>query len=35
MFNFLAAAAALPPAPALARIEPFPASFRTQMVQET
>jgi hypothetical protein len=32
MFRFIAAAALLA-APALARIEPFPANFRTQMVQ--
>ena len=34
MFRLLAAAAALLAAPLLARIEPFPANFRTQMVQE-
>ena len=32
MLRFIAAAALLA-APALARIEPFPANFRTQMVQ--
>jgi hypothetical protein len=34
MFRLLAAAAALLAAPALVRIEPFPANFRTQMVQD-